>query len=274
VSYRAGGGINHNVGVNSIRSIRSIRIEFRNSPAASIASSVRASLDVLNDVPATGGAPSPTIDQMRSLIPAARNAQQRVVTKADLIARVYSLPSRFGRVFRAGVRSNPNNPLASQLFILSQDERGKLIQSPDTLKKNIRKYLNEYRLISDAIDVVDSRIINYSVSVSIIPTPDANVNNVIRDVILALQDKLNIRNFQIDQSLQISDIVNSVINVPGVLSITRLDFQGMRGQVDGREYSDVYFDINSNIIKGLIVGPPGSIFELRYPNFDIIVSTG
>jgi hypothetical protein len=274
VSYRAGGGINHNVGVNTIRSIRSIRIEFRNSPVASIASSVRASLDVLNDVPATGGAPAPTIDQMRSLIPAARNAQQRVVTKADLIARVYSLPSRFGRVFRAGVRSNPNNPLASQLFILSQNERGKLIQSPDTLKKNIRKYLNEYRLISDAIDVVDARIINYSVSVSIIPTPDANVNNVIRDVILSIQEKLSIRNFQIDQSLKIADVVNAVINVPGVLSVTRLDFQNMRGRIDGREYSDAYFDVNTNIIKGLIVGPPGSIFELRYPNFDVIVSTG
>lgn len=274
VSYRAGGGIDHNVGVNSIRSIRTIRIEFRNSPAASIAGSVRSSLDVLNSVPATGGAPAPTIDQLRPLIPAARNAQSRIVTKADLIARVYSLPSKFGSVFRAGVRSNPNNPLASQLFVLSRNENGKLIQSPDTLKKNIRKYLNEYRLISDAIDVVDARVINYSVNVSIIPTPDSNVNNVIRNVIFTIQDRLGIRNFQIDQSLQISDIVNAVINVPGVLSITRLDFQGMRGQIDGREYSDVYFDINANIIKGLIIGPPGSIFELRYPNFDIVVSTG
>lgn len=274
VTYRAGGGIDHNVGVNTIRSIRSIRIEFRNSPAASIASSVRASLDVLNSSPATGGAPAPTIDQLRPLIPAARNAQQRVVTKADLIARVYSLPSKFGSVFRAGVRSNPNNPLASQLFVMSRNESGKLIQSPDTLKRNIQKYLNEYRLISDAIDVVDARVINYSVNVSIIPTPDANVNNVIRDVILVIQERLSIRNFQIDQSLQISDIVNAVINVPGVLSITRLDFQGLRGQVDGREYSDVYFDINANVIKGLIIGPPGSIFELRYPNFDIVVSTG
>ena len=274
ISYRAGGGIDHNVGVNTIRSIRTVRIEFRNSPAASIASSVRSSLDVLNSVPATGGSPAPTIDQLRPLIPAARNAQQRVVTKADLIARVYSLPSKFGSVFRAGVRSNPNNPLASQLFVLSRNENGKLIHSPDTLKKNIQKYLNEYRLISDAIDVVDARIINYAVNVSIIPTPDSNVNNVIRQVILVIQERLGIRNFQIDQSLQISDIVNAVINVPGVLSITRLDFQGMRGQIDGREYSDVYFDINANIIKGLIIGPPGSIFELRYPNFDIVVSTG
>lgn len=274
VSYRAGGGTSHNVGVNAIKSIRTVKIEFRNSSASSISTSVRASLDVRNLVPATGGAQAPTLDQMRILIPASRNAQQRIVTKADLIARVYSIPAKFGRVFRAGVRSNPNNPLASQLFILSRDENDRLIQSPDTLKKNIKKYLNEYRLISDAIDVVDARVINYSVNISVVPAPDANVNNVIRDVISAVNASFDIRNYQIDKSIQLSEVINSVINVAGVLSITRLDFQGMRGLVDGREYSDVYFDINSNIIKGLIIAPPGSIFELRYPNFDVVVSTG
>ena len=274
VTYRAGGGLNHNVGPNSIRSIRTLKIDFRNTPAASIATSVRSSVDVLNEQPATGGAPAPTVDQLRTLIPAARNAQQRIVTKSDLIARVYSLPAQFGRVFRAGVRSNPDNPLATQLFVLSRDENSRLIRTPDTLKSNLRKYINEYRLITDAIDVIDARVINYSVSATIIPTPDSNPSDVVRKVITTVQERLATKNFQIDQTIQISDIINAMINVQGVLAVVRLDFQGLRGVVDGREYSDVYYDIKSNIVKGLIVGPPGSIFELRYPDYDVTVSTG
>lgn len=274
VTYRAGGGLDHNVGSNTIRSIRTLRILFKSESSSSNTASVKASVDVLNELPATGGAPPPTIDQIRALIPAARNAQQRIVTKSDLISRIYSLPSRFGSVFRAGVRSNPNNPLATQLFVLSRDSNSRLIKSPDTLKNNIRKYINEYRLISDAIDVVDARIINYSVSATIIPDPNANPVDVVRNVISTLQDMLSIRNFQIDQTIKISEVVGKIIGVSGVLSVVKLEFQGLNGTIDGRVYSDVYFDVKSNIFKGLLVGPPGSIFELKYPDFDITITAG
>ena len=77
----------------------------------------RPSLDVINMLPAGGGENAPTLDDLSSRIPAARNAQSRIVTKEDLVARVYTMPSSLGRVFRAGIRSNPINPLATQLFI-------------------------------------------------------------------------------------------------------------------------------------------------------------
>jgi hypothetical protein len=46
----------------------------------------------------------------------------------------------------------------------------------------------------------------------------------------------------------------------------------MAGTVSERVYSDSIFDVNANTSKGLIIGPPGSIFEIKYPNFDIIGS--
>ena len=69
-----------------------------------------------------------------------RNSQNRIVTREDLIARIYSMPASFGRIFRASVRDNPNNPQAAQLHIISRDSNGKLIISPDTLKSNLSKY--------------------------------------------------------------------------------------------------------------------------------------
>jgi len=273
ITYRAGGGLTHNVAVNSIRSIKTLRIDFKNGASASLASAVRASVDVTNNEPATGGASAPTIDTLRSLIPAARNSQSRIVTKADLLSRVYSLPSKFGSVYRAGVRQNPNNPLSSQLFVLSRDNSNRLILAPDTLKQNLKTYINEYRLISDAIDVVDAAIINYAISLSIVPAPDTNPADVIKNVISTLQTLLETRKFQIDQPIVIADIMSSVINIPGVLSLIRLEFFNVSGQHDGRDYPGIFFDMQSNTTKGLVIGSPGSIFELRYPNFDIIVST-
>jgi hypothetical protein len=273
ISYRAGGGPSHNVNAGSIRTIKSLNIEFRDNPSASLATSVRASVDVTNSVPATGGSSPPSIDQLRSLVPSTRNSQARIVTKSDLIARVYSLPSKFGKVFRAGVRANQNNPLASQLFVLSRDSKGRLIQSPDTLKYNLKNYLNEYRLISDALDVVDARVINYTLSVNIVPDPTSVPLNVSREVISSLKRVVDISRKQIDQGLVISEIVSAIISGPGVLSVTNVEIQSVMGELDGREYSNVYFDVSTNTNRGVIVPPPGSIFELRYPDYDISVTT-
>ena len=44
----------------------------------------------------------------------------------------------------------------------------------------------------------------------------------------------------------------------------------MRGIIEDRVYSGTSFDVDANTTKGLIIGPPGSIFELRYPTHDII----
>lgn len=273
VSYRAGGGPSHNVNAGSVRTIKTLNIEFRDNPTASLATSVRASVDVTNRVPATGGSPPPSIDQLRTLVPSTRNSQARIVTKSDLIARVYSLPSKFGKVFRAGVRANQNNPLASQLFVLSRDNQGRLIQSPDTLKYNLKNFLNEYRLISDALDVVDARVINYTLSVSIVPDPSAVPLNVSREVISSLKRVVDISRKQIDQGIVISEIVSAIISVPGVLSVTNVEIQSVMSEMDGREYSNVYFDVSTNTNRGVIVPPPGSIFELRYPDYDIVVTT-
>ena len=148
----------------------------------------------------------------------------------------------------------------------------KLDIAPDTLKKNLRKYLNEYRLISDAIDVLDAQVINYTVSFEVIVNPKANKTTVVQNVIYRLQDILKIDNFQIDQPILLIDIINVIINTPDVLSLVDLKLKDIRGTVEDRVYGDISFNVDANTFKGLIVGPPGSIFELKYPNNDIMGS--
>ena len=270
ITYRAGGGQSHNVSALSIRGISNMIVDFPDECPANIASSIRASIDVRNDSKASGGDNAPTIEDLRSQIPVARSQQERIVTKEDLISRVYTLPSKLGRVYRASVRPNPDNPLSSQMFICSKDSNGFLSTSTDSLKKNLKVYLNEFRLVSDAIDILDARVINFRVKFSVFVNPNSNKSATLQNVISRIADLLKVGNFQIDQPILLSDIQNVVINTSGVLTLVDLKIENLNGTIQEREYSTISHNIKQNTRRGVIYGPPGSIFEMRYPQNDIM----
>ena len=269
VTYRYGGGLSHNVSSTTIQTISTLLMSFPSTPQAAIASQVRATTSVDNEFPARGGENAPTINELKTKVPSARNSQSRIVTREDLLARVYTMPSSFGRVFRAGVRSNPINPLAAQLFIISRDSEGSLTVSPDSLKENLITYLNEFRMISDAIDILDAPVVNIGVEFEIVTEPLTNKNLIVQKIISRLQKFFIIGNFQIDQPIRISDVRNIVFNNPGVISVTNLKFRNLSGRIKERLYSSNTINVSTNTMKGMLFPPDGGIFELKYPNFDI-----
>lgn len=273
VTYRHGGGLHHSVEENSVRSVISLKMFFPNNPSPAIAGQVRSSIEITNLIKARGGEDAPSVEDLKLLIPAIKNSQERIVTRPDVLARVYSLPSNFGRVFRASIRSNPNNPLASQLFIISRDPQGKLITSSDTLKKNLVKFLNPYRMLSDAIDILDARVINILVNFNVLIDPSLNKSVVLQNILTKLQTTFNIRNYHIDMPIVISDINNAIFTVPGVLSINNIDVQNISGRYQNRIYSNVVYDIAANTRQGIIFPPGGGIFEVKYPEVNIIGKT-
>jgi hypothetical protein len=276
VIYRWGGGLDHNVDPGSIIDIQTLLMEFPKAPLASETAPIRSSTTVFNSVKASGGEDPPTIDDLKALIPQARNAQERIVTREDLLARVYTMPSNFGRVFRAAIRSNPNNPLASQLFVISRDENSNLILSPDTLKDNLKTYLNQFRMISDAIDILDARIINLKIDFELTVDPAYNKQVILQNVLKELKKYFDIKNFNIDQPIVISDLINTIYRTPGIISVNNrqnnslIKFTNLTGNVNGKIYSDVNFDVNSNMVKGMLIPPPGGIFEIRFPDTNIV----
>ena len=211
-----------------------------------------------------------TLNELRSAALAFRNSQSRIVTREDLIARIYTMPSNFGRVFRVGLRDNPSNPLASVVSIISRDSVGKLIVSPDTLKENLRLYLNEYRLISDAIDIVDAKVINVGIRYQVVIDSTANSTLTIQKINNSLKQYMLIENFQIDQPVMKSDLLNIILNTSGVLSLVTFNIVNLTGAKGANIYSKVTFSVTANTDREIITPPPGSIFEVRYPDDDII----
>ena len=270
IRYRAGGGLSHNVGSKSISTVKLLNTKFEPRLSSSKISLIRASIVASNPGPASGGESELTLNELRATALAFRNSQSRIVTKQDLISRIYTMPTNFGRVFRIGIRSNQSNPLASTIAIISRDSDNRLILSPDTLKQNLQTYLNEFRLISDAIDIVDARILNIGVKYAIVVDAFSNKDLTVQRVNASLKNYLKIENFQIDQPIVISDLTNLILNTDGVLSQISIEITSKAGVDKTRAYSDQTFNIASNTSRGIIVPPEGSIFELRYPDDDII----
>jgi len=274
IRYRAGGGVSHNVGANQINSISTLITSFGTGVLSVAAAKIRASVQVDNPTAAAGGEAQLTENELRTTALAYRNSQSRIVTKDDLLSRIYMMPTNFGRVFRVGVRSNPNNPLAAMVAIVSRDSNGYLTISPDALKENIKTYINEFRIISDAIDIVDTQIINIGVTYSIVTDAVSNKNLVIQAANSKLKEYLKIENFQIDQPIVTSDLTNLILNVDGVVSLMDLQIINRVGVIDDRTYSDVSFNVISNSQSGLVFPTSGGIFELKFPTDDLIGSTG
>ena len=256
----------------SIKNLETLNVVFKDSLSGAVATEVRSSIEVMNEQPAAGGANRPSLEEIRSLIPIARNLQSRIVTREDLLARLYLLPNEYGRIFRAGIVANPDNPLASILYVISRDANGRLTQAPDILKKNISKYLNEYRMISDAIDILDVAVYNFRVNISIVTAPGVNKLQTTKAVLDKVKKLLNISNQQVGQPIIESELINVIINTPGVLSLVELKLTSLAGSIRGKTYSEQEIDFDGILANGIYFPPPGGIFELRYPNSDVLIT--
>ncbi len=270
IRYRTGGGLNHNVPQQTIKVVSKLLLNFEQSPGAAAETAVRGSITVVNENTASGGEEEPSMEDLKVLAKTFKTSQSRIVTKEDLIARVYTMPSEFGRVFRLAVKDNPANPLAARLYIISRDRDSRLVTSPDTLKKNLRTYLNQYRLVSDAVDILDAEVINLKIQYEVIIDGASQKPLVLQEINSKLKRYLNIKFWQIDQPLLRTDLFSIISDTIGVVSVSSLKVRNISGTKDNREYSSKTFNVKLNTLKKMIIPPAGSIFEVRYPDFDIV----
>ncbi len=179
------------------------------------------------------------------------------------------MPSNFGRVFRVAVSDNPRNPRGAQLHIISRNSAGNFILSSDTLKQNLAKYLNQFRLVSDAIDILDATIVNIGLKYSVTIEKGYRSEIVLAAVNGKLIDYFDTKNFQINKPVVIGELENLILNTSGVVSIISLDVLSRAGIENNRLYNGFSFDAKQNIDRGMLFPPVGGIFEVKYPNFDI-----
>ena len=270
VNYRYGGGLGDNVPSGTITSVKTLITTFPTATPISSEVSVKRSISIYNTSRASGGENEPTLEDLRSIAILNRNSQNRIVTREDLIARIHSMPTKFGRIFRAASADNPRNPLASQVFVLSRNKDNRLIISSDTLKKNLRTYLSKFRLVSDAIDILDGIIVNFGFNYAVTVETGYNSSVVVNSINSKLIDYFNISNSQINKPIPIGDIENIILNTDGVVSLVSKNLISKSGNVSGNAYNNYSFRSQDIIDRGYYIPPIGGMFELKFPNEDIV----
>lgn len=278
VNYLVGGGIEANIPANSLTILDTTNANswFKfNPPTPNLNKLITDSILVNNPVPATGGRGADTIEEIRLNTLNAYTAQNRAVTKEDYIFRTLSLPSRYGNIAKAYITQETfnstgnllsSNPLSLDLYILAYNTNKQLVSANNTLKTNLKIYLNEYRMITDAINIKNAFYINISVNFEITVDPSYNNKELLSMCISQLKSYFNIDSWQINQPIIISEINTLLLQIPGVRSVSKIEIINKQGG----DYSPYGYDIMGATKNGIIypsVDP--SIFEIRFPDNDI-----
>ena len=274
VKYRTGGGFQSNVGPNVLtnKGIVNIRVLGDDS---SINTAVRNSLRINNPIPALGGKDMPSIEEIRNLVRYNFSSQNRCVTIKDYQSRVGLMPGKFGVPFRYGVVEEKNKIVVS---ILGIDESGKLTnESITTLQQNIAEYLSDYRMINDFVNVKDGQIINIGFEVDLFVDKSVSKLDIINNVVETIRTYMDINDWDMGQNVYLSQLVENVNNVGGVLNIIDLR---VYNNVGGGKYSintiaQPLLDETTGQIDLMgqytLFGQSNAMFEIKYAEKDIRV---
>lgn len=277
VRYLTGGGIGSNVESGTLTVVDDTNIRFAKSNIsnATVANTIFQSVASNNVLAADGGQDGDTTEELRQNALGNYQTQLRTVTQEDYLIRAMSMPSNLGVIAMAfaepckvGEYETGTLPAILDLYVLSYDINTRLKKCSPPLKRNLKTYLQEYRMINDAINIKDAFIINIGIEFSIVVRPNYNNNETLTKCIAALTTYFNIKNWQINQPIIIAELNILLDKIEGVQTVKDLKIDNLAGEVLG--YSEYAYDVIGATINNVVypsIDP--MVFEVKYPNTDI-----
>lgn len=276
VRYAVNSGLSGNVRSNTITNINDVSV--LNTSEIDLSEQI-SSLIVNNEEPAFGGLNKVDTDLIRQEAIANFAAQNRTVTNEDYILRCYSLPPIYGSVAKAYVEHDTKvddfylykrllNQNGLNLYILSYDDNGKFTYSNEALKHNLKVFLENYRVLTDGINIKDPYIVNIGMKYDIIIRPNYNSHEVLIRCKEQLKELFHNSRMQINQLIYISNIVTELDKVEGVQTVQNFEIFNINDESLG--YSPYEYSIK-DATKHNIIYPSADpcIFEVKFPETDI-----
>lgn len=286
VKYMHGGGESHNVQARSINEINNILYYFPNieNQSNSQVDIIVSSISVLNEQSAVGGSNPLSLEELKGQISLTSKMQSRIVTHEDLLARIYSMPSNFGRISKVSILDNPYSKSAKDLYVVCKDDEGFYINANDALKYNLSKYLNEYRVIGDTFNIIDASVYNIGIYLKVKVSNNYDQRDVLTEIQSKIYTLMMFEKLQIGEPINVNKVVKIVLDTQGVLTITSnfktiirprttADLSRINLDEPDREYNNNSFSVLENYKDGMLHPPSGGIFQLKYAS-DIEVVSG
>ena len=261
---------NSNISSKQLNTVASATLDFEDKTllSSAIMQNVRASLEVENELPITGDVRNSTSDEIKRRIYDTFPTQNRAVTQADYENLAYRMHAKFGSVKRVSVQRDPDSQKRNlNMYVVSEDSFGNLIKTNSTIKRNLKIWLNQYRMINDTIDILDPFILNLGIEFNIKTVPGADKKTVLGRCINELGKNFN-NNYYIGESVNIADIYSTLNNVPGVLDVIKARLTNRTGT----NYSSATINLNKNLSPdgNQLVVPKNAIVEFKFKNTDFV----
>ena len=188
---------------------------------------------------------------------------------AENISKILAIPFDRIKTLDSLNRHYYRNLKAFNLLLeLDSEVWKKLIADMKAIKQNLKNYLGQFRIMTDAVNIKDAFIINIGVNFDVVPVPTENANVVLLRCIDAVKKFFNIDRWQINQPILVAELQRELFLTEGVSNIPALEIVN-KFDTDSN-YSGNVYNIQE-ATRDNIVYPSldPSIFELKFPNTDI-----
>ena len=269
ITYRLNDSENTNISSNALTNVDAPIWDFENLAdlSNSTIATVMSSLEVTNEEPIIGDVTLPTVEELKTRIYNVFSSQNRAVTSEDYKSLCYSMPAQFGGVKRVSIVRDPSSLRRNiNIYTISENDDDTLTKTNTTVKENLKQWLNQGRMISDTIDILDAKIINLGIEFTAIASLEANKFDILNDAILQLSEYYD-KKFEIGQPFYITDIYSQLNRMDGIIDVTRVKVV----QKTGANYSSEIMNIEQSYSSDgrYIQAPKNVVFEIKYPDIDI-----
>ena len=269
IVYRSTNPTNSNVAVGALTNVASKLFDY---PARAGLSNITVkeindSLEITNEKPIMGDTSFLSAEELKRRVFDTFPTQNRAVTQADYENLAYRMPPKYGSIKRVSCQRDPDSQKRNlNMYIVSEDKFGKLILSNDTIKSNLKTWLNNYRMLSDTIDILDPFILNIGIEFVIKPAPAANKFVVLDRAIREVRSKFADTQY-IGEQFSVSSVYSFLKEVPGVLDVLTVKVVPKTTS----QYNQASIDINDNMSPdgNYLIVPKNAIVEIKYPEIDI-----
>jgi hypothetical protein len=270
IFYRVNTTRNSNAAVGTVNSVQNSIFKFENEVTLNqlTKNTVISSLEVQNLQPIIGSVTLPSAEEIRLRALSTYSSQNRAVTREDYKALIYAMPQQYGSIAKCNIlRDQDSIKRNLNLYIISEDSSGKLTQTNSTIKNNLKTWLLSKKMINDTIDILDTKIINFSIAYKASTTSKDNKFTVLNSINTRLTTRFA-KIFEIGEPIYVNEIYNIINSTIGVQDAKKVKIVIKTGN----GYSSTYLDVDkqSSADGSYIKCPENCIFELKYPETDIV----
>ena len=260
---------NVNSGANTVIQLGSKIIQFDNPELlqSDKKQSVVASFEVTNEEPIMGSTEKLTNQELKVRAKTYFTTQNRAVTRQDYESMIYNMPKKFGLVKRVSVINDPsasNRRLA--IYLISEGSTGKLTIANQTIKKNVKNWIMQYKSLNDVVDLYDAKIVNFGIKFKVTVDERFSRLDIIGRCVKRIKDYYS-NQLYIGEPVYTTRLYSILSKVEGVSDVKKVTVY----QKYGGDYSSTRINFDEAMSKDgtYIQAPKNVIMELKYPDMDI-----